>query len=332
MFQPKTKTIFTVLLAPFLWLVHACSPLGDPVDAEKSNSHYYNKDNTQIRYSPMGNWFELGNSAMKADVKSFEVLSRWLSRDKNHVYFEAYQVENAQIDLATFEVKNTDFMTNIAFDKDFVYAFSKVYKNNSYHGVVKVVEGADPNRYERTDWVWANDGTHHFYNDNRIAADFDSFQTLNDYFAKDNYKTFVKNDTIFEAFEADINTLKILDKSNHALDNNKVYWLPFFTKNSPNLRAIPYENEAKVAFLNRYFLRIADTIYFDGTARKDIDANSFEIIDHSYAKDASKVYYKDQVISNADPISFKPLEGSYKYADKNGVYHKGKLEKNKEAP
>lgn len=32
---------------------------------------------------------------------------------------------------------------------------------------------------------------------------------------------------------------------------------------------------------------------------------------------------------NADVNSFKPLPGGYKYADKNGVHHDGKLEEKK---
>ena len=318
-----------MLLAPLLWFLHSCSPLGEPVDAAKSNNHYYNHDKSQIRYSPMGNWFELGNSAMKADINSFEVLNRWLSKDKNHLFYEAYEVKNAKIDRSTFTVKEKDYMTNIGFDKDYVYAFRKVFKNKSHHGVVKIIEYADPKTYERTDWDWANDGKHHFYRDNRIDADFASFKTINDYFAKDDYKAYVRNDTLFAAFDADNTTLQILDKSAHSIDNKNVYWLPFFTKNSPNLLTIPYENEAEVRMLNRFFLRIANTIYFDGVARKDIDATSFEIIDHSYAKDAAHVYYRDKVIPNADAASFKRLEGSYKYTDKNGVYHDGKLEEKK---
>lgn len=326
MYRPKMKTLFQILLAPLFWLFQGCSPLGNPVDVAKSDSHYYNNNKSQIRYSPMGNWFELGNSAMRADVESFQVFNKWLSRDKENIFFEAYKVENRTIDLPTFKVINNEYMNDIGFDKNAVYAFSKMFKDKSYRGFAKVIEGADPNTYRRTDWEWANDGKYHYYRDNRIEADFESFKPINNYFAADSNTAYVRNDTVFKAFDADTATFKILDESSHGIDYKNVYWLPFFTKNSPHLLIIPYETESEVEFLNRYFLRIGQVIYYDGTVRKDIDGGSFEIIDHSYSKDVKYVYYKHRRIPNADPESFKPMEGSYKYEDKNGTYHEGKLQ------
>lgn len=327
------KSFLKIMAAPILWLFQSCSPLGNPVDSDKSDSHYYNNNASQIRYSPMGNWFELGNSAMKADVESFQVFNKWLSRDNMNIFYEAYKVEDQTIDLSTFKVMNNEFMNDIGFDKNHVYVFTKVYKGNSYHGAAKIIEGADPKTYTRTDWLWAKDGKHHYYRDNPIDADYASFKPINNYFAVDNRSTYVRNDTIFKSFDADVATFKLLGKSSHGIDHKNVYWLPFFTKNSPHLLTIPYEPEAEVEFLNRYFLRIGKTIYYDGKVRADIDGESFEIIDHSYAKDANFVYYKDRSIPNADPESFKPMEDSYKYEDKNGLYHEGKLqEKNTKTP
>jgi len=327
--RPKMKIFFKFLFAPLFCLFQGCSPLGNPVDIEKSDSHYYNRLKSQIRYSPMGNWFELGNTEMKADVESFQVFNSLLSKDKDHVFFKAVAVENAAIDLSTFKVSAAPYMTDIGFDKNYVYAFSRTFKNKGYRGEAKVIDGADFKNYMRTDWDWANDGKHYFYRDKLIAADFDSFQTLNDYFVKDNSSVYVRNEEVFRAFEANVSSFRILGKSNHGIDNKNVYWLPFFTKNSTTLNIIPYKNEAEVEFLNRYFLRIANAIYFDGAIRKDIDADSFEIIDHSYAKDNNHVYFKNKIIPNADPTSFKQLEGSYKYVDKNGIYYEGKLEEKK---
>lgn len=320
------KNLFKILFAPLLWLFHSCSPLGNPVNPEKSDSHYYNNSKSEIRYSPMGNWFALGNTGMHADVKSFEVFSRWLSRDKDKVFYEAYAIKDVPIDLATFTVKNKDYMKDIGFDKNFVYAFDKVYESDSYRGRATIIEGADPKTYVRTDFDWANDGKLHFFRNHKIDADFGSFQPLNDYFAKDSSRAYVRNGNHFEVFKADVATLSILDENSHAIDKENIYWLPFFTENATNPITLPYSDRAVVEILNPYFLKIADTIYCDGHARLDIDTPSFEIIDHSYAKDASKVYYKDSIVENADVATFRRLEGSYKYIDKNGTYDDGKLE------
>ncbi|QCW99116.1 hypothetical protein FGM00_02920 [Aggregatimonas sangjinii] len=320
------KNLLKILFAPLLWLFHSCSPLGNPVDPEKSDSHYYNNSKSEIRYSPMGNWFELGNTGMHADVESFEVFNRWLGRDKDQLFYEAYAVTNLPIDLATFRVKDEDYMAHIGFDSNFVYAFDKVYEGDAYRGRATIIDGADPKTYVQTDIDWANDGKLHFFRNHKIEADFDSFQPLNDYFAKDSSRAYVRNDNCFESFGADVASLELLGESSHTIDKKNVYWLPFFTENASNPIALPYADKAEVEILNPYFLRVADTIYYDGQARPDIDNQSFEIIDHSYAKDATHVYYKDNIVENADVATFRRLEGSYKYIDKNGTYHEGRLE------
>ncbi|MFS4494821.1 DKNYY domain-containing protein [Maribacter sp. 2308TA10-17] len=320
------KTLFKILIAPLFWIFQACSPLGNPVDAEKSDSHYYNNSENQIRYSPMGNWFELGNSEIPADFASFEVLSRWLSKDKDRIYFEAFPVENRSIDLADFYVKDEEYLSDVGFDENHVYVFNKIHNGESYEGVVQVVEGANPKTYSRTLGDWANDGINHFYQNNKVDADFDSFEVLNLYFAKDASKTFVQEDQKFRFFEANPSTLKILGESDHALDDKNVYWLSFFTEDSPHLISIPYINESEVKYLNHYFLKISNTIYCDGTPRHDIDAKSFEIIDYWYAKDSRHVYYKNKIVQNADPESFRKKKMSHMYVDKNGIYDEGQLQ------
>jgi len=326
MYKLQMKTIFKILAAPFLWLLQSCSPLGTPVDEEKSNSHYYNTSKSQIRYSPMGNWFELGNSAMKADVESFEVFNRWLSKDKDHLFFESHIVENSTIDLATFHVKKGDYMGFTGFDKNFVYSFDKVFKNKSHKGVATKIEGADPKTFKRTTFQWGNDGKYHFYQDSRLNADFHSFEVLNDYFAKDKHRIFSRNNDKFEPLSAFVDSFQILDESAHGIDEQQLYWKPFFKNKHMGLITISYEkgNRESIKLLSRSFLQIGDSIYYDGLIRTDIDTISFEVIDHSYSKDANYVYYEGQIIEGADPMSFKKMENSYRYHDKNGTYHEGK--------
>ena len=73
------------------WLSYLINPsfwFSGAVDEDKSDSYYYSYDKQQIRYSPMGNWFELGNTLIEgADVETFEVLARDFAKDKNNIYF-----------------------------------------------------------------------------------------------------------------------------------------------------------------------------------------------------------------------------------------------------
>ena len=75
------KALFRILFAPLIWLAQACSPLGNHVEKDVSDSFYYNKSKTDVIYSPMGNWFELESTKIGADVESFKVLGRHLAKD-----------------------------------------------------------------------------------------------------------------------------------------------------------------------------------------------------------------------------------------------------------
>ncbi len=324
MYRPKMSTIFKVLFAPLLWLFNSCSQLGEPVDKAISDNHYYDRSKSDIRYSPMGNSFELGNTPMNAHVASFEVLSPVISRDINRIYFEANPVENLEVDLNSFHVKNVGYMSAIALDKDYVYGFEKFLENQKEKARAIIIKDADPKTYLQTNWDWAEDGTHHFFKHHIINADYDSFEVLSDYFAKDSARMFIRRNNRFEAFKADIPSFKILKGNGHGIDHTNVYWLPFFTENAHYPITLPYENEDQVEYLNRYFLRIADTIYYDGIPMPEIDAPSFVAVGHEYGKDVNHAYYENQIIPDADVASFEDDKESG-IMDKNGRYRNGKL-------
>lgn len=320
----KMKTIFKILFAPLLWLLQGCSPLGNPVNEELSDNHYYDTSKTKVIYSPMGNWFAVGKTEMDADVESFEVMNRYFGKDKNRIYFEAYAAEDSTLDFSSFYVKNEDYLENLGFDDNHVFAFEKVLKNKEYQIKVISIESADPKTYRRTTWDWAKDGKHHFYRNTKIDADYNTFEVLNDYFAKDSTQTFSRQNQNFKPFLANLESFKILENSSHGIDEKFVYWLAFFTKDKP-LVMIPHNGLAEVDYLNRYFLRVADTIYYDGATMPNIDAKSFQVINELYTKDANFVYYKNQIIEDADVETFGFSNDGMGIHDKNGSYRDGKL-------
>ena len=321
--QKKAKILFKILFAPLIWLFQACSPLGEPVDEEKSNNHYYNNSKSKIQYSPNGNWFEVQNTTMKADVESFQVFNRKLSRDKNNLFFEAYKVNDHSINLSTFYVKEGDYMGNLGFDENFVYAFKKNYDQGS-KSTLKIVKDVNPKTYIRTDWNWANDGKNHFYKEDKIDVDFESFKVLNEFFVKDKYHVYAKKQELFEPITAIQTSFKIIDQRVHGIDEHQVYWKPFYENKEMGLIAIPYKDNNEVTILNNYFLKIGDRIFYDGIEQSTIDNKSFEVIDHSYSKDVKNVYYRNKIVEGADPLTFNKMKKGYKYADKNGEYDRGK--------
>lgn len=323
------KTFFKILFAPLLWLVHACSPLGNPVDEKKSDNHYYNKKKTDIRYSPMGNWFELGNSPMHADVESFEVLTRFIGRDKNQAYFKEDAIDPSRIDLSSFFVKANDKMDDIGFDKSHVYVFTKVYGTQKESPKITIVEGADPKTYERTDWDWANDGKNHFYRNQLISVDFNSFRPLSESFSKDKDSAYFQRSGFFRAIKADVESFKVLHKYYYAQDKHHVFYAAFAEQETdPELLLVPIKEGEKVTLLNEAYIQIGNRIYF-GATPLPLNVESIEILSTYYIKDEDKVYYQDHLLEDADAETFGPI-GEYQIGDKNGPFRAGeRLEKEK---
>lgn len=318
------KTFFKLLFAPILWLVHACSPLGEPVNEEKSDNHYYNKKKSDIRYSPMGNWFELGNSPMNANVESFEVLTRFISRDKNQVYFMENPVEQGKLDLGTFYVKEGDYMKDIGLDKKHVYAFEKVYSTEKTFAKFEIIEHADPKTYIRVNWDWAKDEQHHFYQNSLIDVDYDSFKPINDHFSKDTNRVYNHYYKHFEPIDADVKSFEVLDKGNFAADSLRVFSMTYPSHDETKLVTISRNGKEEISLLSDVFIQIGERVFYRGTQLKDLNHKEMEIIGNSfYIKDKNLVYYKDSLLKDADADTFGKL-GKWEIGDKNGAYREGK--------
>ena len=141
------------------WLSYFINPsfwFSGEVDKEKSDSYYYSYNRKQIRFSPMGNWFELGNSLIEqADVASFEVLGRNFAKDKNHIYFKSDVISN-QVDHASFEVLDG----NLVRDKNHVYVPKDDMPNDKVQSMPKqsllyALKKAEPARFKVIDDVWS---------------------------------------------------------------------------------------------------------------------------------------------------------------------------------
>lgn len=316
------KTFFKILFAPLLWLVHACSPLGNPVDEEKSDNHYYNKKKTDIRYSRMGNWFELGNSPMNADVESFEVLNRNFAKDKDHVYYEANAIEKGGVDLASFHIKDNEYMSWVGFDKNHAYTFEKVYGKSKKGVKAFIIEGADPKAYTHTDWDWANDGKNHFYRFKIIPADYETFEIINESFSKDKNTIFHQSTYDLTALPADLASFETLGEGPLAKDKSNVYCVSYKSSSKNKLVTIPIYSGETIENLNDIYLKIGKSIYHWGELIEEIDAESFEIVSYHYGKDKNHVFYQGRIVQDADLATFGLIKESG-IGDKNGRFREG---------
>ena len=142
-----------LLISFVTFSVQACSPLGDPVNVAVSDNHFYNPDRSDILFCRMGNWFELGESSLNANVESFEVFNRLIAKDKDRIYFQSNPVRPSSIDLSSFYAKDNPDMYQIGFDKNHVYGFH-MSRNWGEDAEVTLIKRAAPNRYIQMRYEW----------------------------------------------------------------------------------------------------------------------------------------------------------------------------------
>lgn len=322
------KTFFKILFAPVIWLAHACSPLGEPVNEEVSDNHYYNSKKTDIEYCSSGNWIAIGHTAMNADVESFEVLTSAISRDKNRWYFTSDPVQNDIIDSKSFYIKEGDYMNRLCFDKNHVYFFKNDTSIEPHNTIMVRIEGANPNTYAQNNSTWAYDDQNHFYHDKLINVDFNSFENLNYTFSKDAQSAYTHFDSNFKAIAADASSFKTLDDFNFAMDDLHVYAMDYGEDDLDDSKLVTISKtmDEKVSLLNEVFIKVGDRIFYRGTHLTDLNSENVEIINYSYIKDNTTAYFEDKKLIDVDAITFSK-KGKRDAGDKNGIYIDGVREK-----
>ncbi|WP_299009784.1 DKNYY domain-containing protein [uncultured Tenacibaculum sp.] len=309
-------------------IAQACSPFAGPVDKSISDSYYYSKSKKEIRYSPMGNWFSLGNTNLNADVKSFKVLGRDFGKDKNHLYFRTNIIDN-EVDVATFYVHEDDYT---CFDKDHVYIAinympQEIDKINQEKKHLWKVAKANPKTFQKIDQDWAKDDKHYFYNYVPVNVDYDSFKVLNKSFAKDKNQVYLlKSYELLVATTIDPTTSKKIN-DRYIVDKNGVHDFQEYKngKKVDSLTSIPYQNIDNLVILDDKYLLFDSNVIYDGVKIENADVSSFNVIQFHYAKDKNHVFYFGEVIEGADPETFSIFETSYYSKDKNHVFAYGKL-------
>lgn len=322
------SSFFKLVLAPFLWLTNACSPIGEAVDKEKSTNFYFNKNKNDVHYSRMGNWFELGHTALNADVATFKLLGPEIAQDKNRLYFKWDIVNTDSLDLESIYYKDHYAMVNLIFDKNGVYALNnKSYEQSTINPIR--IEGADPKTFERSDFNWAKDDKNWYYRNVLIPVDYNSFEVLTEHFSKDANQVFYQYGSFFKMMDADPTTFKTLPQGYYARDTKHLYLLKYDgTDNFKNTKLLDWELKGEdPVFLTDYFLKLNDNIYFNGTLL-DLDAEKAQIVAEYYVKDDKQVYYMSTLLPDADATSLKE-NADNSVSDKLGIFRAGERYKEK---
>jgi hypothetical protein len=296
-----------------------------PVNEELSDNYYYNKNKSAIHYSPMGNWFELGNTKMDADVESFEVLSRDYGKDKNRIYFKANDITD-EVDYASFRVKD-----RYAFDQEHVYrAYDHMPYNFSEDSSPKetllIIEGAKPASFENINYDWNKDDKLYFYNCKAVDVDYASFEILNEVCSKDKNRVYLHRSDEIIASSIDVASVKAINE-HYIADKDWLYFFQSWEEESEKaLIKIPLKDPESIKILKHDYMLVDDGVYYKNVLMPMADRATFKLWEDSYyGVDKNHVYYCEMPIEGADLETFHVFKYQAYTKDKNNAYFSGKI-------
>lgn len=306
-------------------LFSACRPFSGPVDEALSDNYYYNRDKSDIQYSPMGNWFELGNTKMNADVATFEVLEREYAKDKHKVYYKAEDI-TAEVDHATFRV--VDF---IGYDQNHVYvpqefAHGRFSDKPMTKETMLKIDDANPDTFEFMDYDWSKDDKLYFYNYKAVEADYVTFEILNNVCSKDKNTVYLHKQDEIVSTQIDVASIQVID-DHYIADKDFLYsYSNWIEDMNEALIKIPVNNLETLIVMKHDYLLVDDKVYHDNRLIPMADRATFKLWkDTYYGADKNHIYYSGKPIEGADVATFHVYEYQAYTKDKNNAYFDGQV-------
>ncbi|MGL1885042.1 MAG: DKNYY domain-containing protein [Reichenbachiella sp.] len=326
--QSKRSPIIWTLFSIASFIGQACSPFSGAVNEAISNNYYYSKSGKQIRYSPAGNWFELGNSEVTADATSFTPLESDFAKDKDHIFFKEHIIDE-EVDVPSFRV-----VDRLGFDKGHVY-IPLEYMAYSFRDTLStsqkmfVLEGADPATFTETeDWDWGKDAKNWFYGYKMIAVDYESFTPVNDLFCKDDYQVYIRRSFDLLQSKIDPKTFEVINER-YVADEMYIYdFVEWHDGEEVNrLNKFSYQSLQSIEFSHDdNYLYFDNSVIYDGALIEDANRKDFKVFESAtkaYAKDEHHVFYDGHKIVDADVGTFRLYDNDQYGRDEDWVYYLG---------
>ena len=281
------------------------------------------------------------------DLKTFEHIDGNYYKDKNYVYYESdnnlYKIENT--DLKTFEILDSSYTGygNFSKDKDYIYL------NN------KKLEEIDAKTFEkmRANLIRDKNGIYKIEEDEgkykfkivpiNIKIDFKNLKNLDLGYFKDSKNVYYFDVDKFEKIEgAEASSFEKVEYAGFYKDKNYVY---FNGKKIVGMDFKDIENrdeEWSIIELEGTWIKYKDNVYYKGKKLKGISSDNFSYFDGGLwyeiiLSDKNGVYKFTETEDNKKTIEvtrldskgidletleriYSPMDSSYYFKDKNGVY------------
>lgn len=315
--------VLSIIILGFLGVRFFLFKIGDPVNLKVSNSYFHHYRKNLIVYSPMGNWFELGYFESNADVATFQPINEDFGKDKNTVFWKG---KKQLVDYDTFEID-----AFVIKDKNHVYDI-KGKKFDELEIVTaadpKTYQLLDPSIKDYRRNYWFKDANSVYYRNKKVEGDPETFKPLNDAIAVDKnfiYAIISYRGEGIETLEVDevIKKHKIIDGEIHLINETYVQIgnsiVSAFTKNEFELNT--FESITTVRKIDYWRIIVNNVLINKGIILPEIDVETFEVLDYNFLKDKNGIYYDGKKIIGADYSSFKTLSEEYS-TDGKHVYFK----------
>lgn len=191
----------------------------------------------------------------------------------------------------------------------------KVYYLAAFPGKAAEIAGADATSFKAFDTTYAKDRFTAYFDGHPIAgADATTFDVLTrDGFAKDRNHVYQLDRPISD----DPAHFELLD-GGLSKDSTSVYWTDGgVLSKDPAHFAVVSNND------HYLFTKDSHTVQVNGNPITDADPATFRVLQGAYAQDAGHVFYFSDPIEMADASTFRPLDGPYA-GDIRRVYWMGK--------
>jgi hypothetical protein len=190
-----------------------------------------------------------------------------------------------------------------------------VYYLKAFPGNAFEIDGADAGSFHAFDATYARDRANVYFDGHRLAgADASSFEPLSrPGFAKDRQHVYQLDRPISD----DPAHFELLD-GDLSKDSTAVY------RADGGVLSTDPAHFAIVSTNDHYlFTKDGHTVHVNGNPIADADPATFRVLQGAYAHDGSHVFYFTDPIADADAASFRPLDGPYA-SDSRRVYWMGK--------
>ena len=223
-------------------------------------------------------------------------------------------------DAESFSILNKIEFTRAPFGRGPALVWAQDSRQVYYGGIP--LAGAKPNKLNILGSRYSKDENNVFYESNLLLnSDPNTFTIIGGPYSKDKNNVYYHDLTLPNANPKYFKAFIIDTFWNYAysIDNKHLYF-----RGKLKQSCMPHS----LTILDKStgdWAKDSQCVYFKGEIIKNADSTSFQLVDNNYAKDKHSVFYRSQQIESANPATFRLEDNGFMATDEDRCYRLGKL-------